>query len=95
MDLSDFKFIQLNSDVVLNDFECGEDDITNFLKEDALRYQIERMANTYLFLNDNGAIVAYFSISNDCLVDRGEEKAIRIPYLIDFIENPPYQMKKG
>ncbi|MDR3694756.1 hypothetical protein [Mucilaginibacter sp.] len=74
MDLSDFKFSQLNSDIVLNDFGCGEDDITNFLKEDALRYQIERMANTYLFLNDDGDVVAYFSISNDCLVDRGEDK---------------------
>ena len=74
MDLSDFKFIQLNNDVVLDNFECGEDEIANFLKEDALQYQIERMANTYLFLDEEDAIVAYFSISNDCLVDRGEDK---------------------
>ena len=74
MDLSDFKFVQLNKDVVLDNFECGEDDITNFLKEDALQYQMERMANTYLFLDNKESIVAYFSISNDCLVDRGEER---------------------
>jgi hypothetical protein len=74
LDLSDFKFIQLDNNIVLDDFECGEVDITNFLKEDALQYQMERMANTYLFLDNEDAIVAYFSISNDCLVDRGEDK---------------------
>jgi hypothetical protein len=74
LDLSDFKFIQLNSNVVLDDFECGEADITNFLKEDALQYQMERMANTYLFLDSEDVVVAYFSISNDCLVDSGEDR---------------------
>jgi hypothetical protein len=74
LDLSDFKFIQLNSNIVLDNFECGEDDISKFLKEDALQYQMERMANTYLFIDSEDVIVAYFSISNDCLVDRGEDR---------------------
>ena len=73
MSLDDFTFVTLSEDINLECFECGEDEITNFLKEDALFYQIEKMANTYLFLKDNGDIAAYFSISNDCLIDWGEE----------------------
>jgi len=71
--LSDFNFVKLTNDINLDSFECGEDEITNFLKEDALYYQIEKMANTYLFLKEDGGIAAYFSISNDCLIDWGEE----------------------
>ncbi|HWZ21830.1 MAG TPA: GNAT family N-acetyltransferase [Cytophagaceae bacterium] len=73
MDLSDFDFIKLSPGTNLENFDCDEDEITGFLKEDAKNYQHQRLANTYLFLKDD-KIVAYFSISNDCLVDRGEEK---------------------
>ncbi|MDN3582797.1 GNAT family N-acetyltransferase [Mucilaginibacter flavus] len=73
MHLSDFKFTALTADIPLSQFECGEDEISNFLIEDALFYQTERMANTYLFLKDDLTIVAYFSISNDCLIDWGED----------------------
>ena len=73
MDLSDFDFVKLSPDTDLENFDCDEDEITAFLKEDAKKYQHQRLANTYLFLKNN-KIVAYFSLSNDCLVDRGEEK---------------------
>ncbi len=76
MDITDFKFIPLDDSIILDGFDCGEETVTNFLKEDALLYQTQRLANTYLFLDvtDDNFIVAYFSISNDCLVDRGERR---------------------
>ena len=76
MDITDFKFVSLGESIVVDNFDCGEESITNFLKEDALLYQKQRLANTYLFLDEgnNNFIVAYFSISNDCLVDRGEKR---------------------
>jgi hypothetical protein len=42
-----------------------------FLKEDAFDYQEQKIANTYCFLNNGDRIVAFFSISNDCLNDLG------------------------
>ncbi|HTD40699.1 MAG TPA: hypothetical protein VK671_08770 [Mucilaginibacter sp.] len=74
MELFDFTFIELTEDYKFGNFNCGEDDITNFLFEDSKNYQREKMANTYLFIDDNNDIVAYFCISNDCLIDKGEEK---------------------
>jgi GNAT superfamily N-acetyltransferase len=35
---------------------------------------MQKIANTYLFIDDNGEIVSFFSISNDCLNDLGEDK---------------------
>jgi hypothetical protein len=72
--LSDFYLIPLSSGIDLSGFDCEHSDINEFLKEDALDYQKERMANTYLFLDDNKEIVAFFSISNDCLTDLGAEE---------------------
>jgi len=74
LNLFDFNFIELTDTINLSGFECGENDINNFLKEDALKYQKEKLANTFLFVGDDNHIVAYFCISNDCLVDKGEAK---------------------
>ncbi|MEX8547278.1 MAG: hypothetical protein V5804_06725 [Mucilaginibacter sp.] len=74
MTLSDFKFVPLTAKIDVQEFDCGEPDITNFLKEDAFNYQNQLMANTYLFIGDDNYIVAYFCISNDCVVDKGEDK---------------------
>lgn len=72
MPLSDFLFVQLAEGSDLSAFDCNDADINGFLKDDALNYQKDNMANTYLFLNDKQEIVAFFSISNDCLNDLGE-----------------------
>ena len=72
--LTDLTFVELTDNMEFGEFDCGEKQITDFLLEDAKDYQREKMANTYLFLDEDDAIVAYFCISNDCLVDRGEEK---------------------
>lgn len=74
MNLFDFTFIQLDNNIVLRHFDCDDADINEFLKEDALNYQTQRIANTYLFLDNSPEIVAFFSISNDCLNDLGEVK---------------------
>lgn len=76
MPLTDFHLTVLDAHIDLADFDCTLADINEFLKDDALNYQNVKMANTYLFTDDNDKVVAFFSISNDCLNDLGhEEKA--------------------
>lgn len=74
MELSDLFFSPLDEESLIATFDCGLADITAFLHDDALVYQSEKMANTYLFEDGNKNILAFFSISNDCLNDLGEEK---------------------
>ncbi|SDE84012.1 hypothetical protein SAMN05216464_1104 [Mucilaginibacter pineti] len=74
MALSDLFFSELSAQSLLDTFDCGLEDITSFLRDDALNYQSQGMANTYLFQDEAGNIKAYFSISNDCLNDLGDTK---------------------
>lgn len=70
MELSDFEFGSLNSALEIANFDCVDTDINDFLKDDAINYQHQKIANTYCFFQDN-KVVAFFSISNDCLNDLG------------------------
>jgi hypothetical protein len=71
--LADYQFIELYNGIDLTNFDCGDADITEWLRDDSINYQSEKMANTYLFV-DGGLIIAYFCISNDCLNDEGEDR---------------------
>lgn len=75
MDLSDFAFSLLNDDDILDSFDCEDDEINEFFLEDSKNFQNEKITNTYLFKEGN-EIVAFFSISNDCLNDLGYENSI-------------------
>lgn len=75
MDLSDFAFSILNIDDILDSFNCEDNEINEFLLKDAKNFQDKKITNTYLFKKHN-QIVAFFSISNDCLNDLGYENSI-------------------
>ncbi len=74
MELSDFHFTALTGDIDLSGFNCDDADINEFLKDDSLNYQKQKIANTYLFLEEAGNVSIFFSISNDCLNDLGDTK---------------------
>ncbi len=64
--LSDFDFVQLTQEMDLLPFYSEDEDLNNFLQEDAKKYSAELMAVTYLFIdNQRNQIVAYFSLLND------------------------------
>lgn len=71
--ISDLSFIELNNIIDLSTFDCKDSDLNDFLRNDALNYQNELISKTYLF-TDGKEIIAFFSVSNDNLVDKGEEK---------------------
>ncbi|MGC4130079.1 MAG: GNAT family N-acetyltransferase [Bergeyella sp.] len=75
MDLSDFTFSSLNGDDDLSGFDCADEEMNEFFKEDSKNFQSEKITNTYLF-KEGSKIVAFFSISNDCLNDLGYENNI-------------------
>ncbi len=61
-------FVSVLSDKFdLTNFTCGRKDIDDFLKDDAINYQIQKLASTYLIHSKDKIIVGYFSILNDSL----------------------------
>jgi predicted GNAT family N-acyltransferase len=71
LNLSDFTFSELKEKIAITDFDCGDPDLNEFLYNDSINYQNQLIAKTYLF-KDHNSIVAFFSISNDVLTDKGE-----------------------
>lgn len=71
---SDFRIIKLSENIQLKPFDCGDNDLNNFLIEDALYYKQRLLSVTYLMVSDSD-IVAYFSVSNDKISIPESDKA--------------------
>lgn len=66
MQISDFDFVQLTQDTNVLPFQSDDNDLNNFLMDDAKKYSNDLMAVTYLFIdNQKQQTVAYFSLLND------------------------------
>lgn len=75
MDFSRLSQIQLSSDTIIKPFKCSEDDLNNFLFEDAKHFQKELMAVTYLIEDHKlNFTVAYFSLLADKIIFNPEER---------------------
>jgi GNAT superfamily N-acetyltransferase len=62
----------------LDVFECGDDDLNGFLRDDALRLQERNTVVTYLALYD-GELVGYVSLMVDAIVlETKERKSLRL-----------------
>lgn len=76
-DLQHLSFCQLTPTTTLSDFTCGDEDLDNFLRDDAKRYLDDLMAVTYLFVDTtNGKVAAFFSLLNDKVAYNPEDKTI-------------------
>lgn len=85
INISDLRFRRLTEDTNLDDFVCADDDLNDFLWNEAKDYQKELLAVTYLLYYDN-SIIAYFSLLNDTVKFQEDDKKVRnkinrkIPY---------------
>ncbi|MBO5267948.1 MAG: GNAT family N-acetyltransferase [Muribaculaceae bacterium] len=70
-----FRQSQLAPDTIIRPFKCADDDLNEFLFEDALHYQNELMAVTYLLEDPvKNATVAYYSLLADKISFNPDEK---------------------
>ena len=66
MTIDDLKLVQLTSEMELLPFQSEDEDLNNFLTEDAKNYSNDLMAQTYLFIDkEKQQTAAYFSLLND------------------------------
>jgi predicted GNAT family N-acyltransferase len=64
MDISNFKVSKLSTESVIIDFDCGDEDLNDFILSDALSYQNHLLAVTYI-LDSSSLTGAYFSLLAD------------------------------
>lgn len=74
------ELVRLALDTDLDGFDCGDEDLNEFLVEDAKGFLDKRIATSFI-LKDEGRIVAYFCLLNDKIsrqdVTNGQWKKIR------------------
>ncbi len=58
------QLTRLTEDFQIKTFDCGDEDLNDFLLNDAKAFQKKQIAYTYI-LEDNGRILAYFCLLND------------------------------
>jgi len=73
IDFSRLRLERLSKSFDLSNFDCGDKDLNEFLKEDALAYQDNFIAITTLMLYD-GEIASFFSLICDSIRLSGKEK---------------------
>jgi predicted GNAT family N-acyltransferase len=64
MDFSGLSLVKIDGSTNIKPFDCGDDDLNDFLLSKAKYYQDELLAVTYLLENEERTI-AFFSIFND------------------------------
>lgn len=74
MDLDEIKIVRLSQEHVLDSFDCGHDDLNEFLLYDSKDYQRGLIAVTYV-VKYHDEIIAYFSLSNDKLSVKDSSKS--------------------
>lgn len=62
----EYDFLRLTPDIVLDDFDCGEVDLNDFIINEALPHQNELITVTYVYkLKTSNKVIAFFSVHND------------------------------
>jgi predicted GNAT family N-acyltransferase len=66
MELAGLSLVKIDANTVLKPFDCGDEDLNDFLSSKAKLYQQEKLAVTYLIESEDRT-VAFFSVFNDSL----------------------------
>lgn len=67
-------FFQLTAEIDCNSFDCADHGINEFIQSEAIDYQSHNLGRSYGFKTQDGLVVAYFTIFNDCIRDLGDTK---------------------
>jgi len=73
VDFSQVQILPLSKDYDFGSFNCGDKDINEFFKTDALVYNEQKIASTFLFVLNN-EILGFFSVAADSIKLKVSEK---------------------
>lgn len=91
MDFTDFELVRLTSDYQIKEFDCKDDDLNNFLFDDAKSHIGQLFSVTYL-LEKDGKTIAFFSLVNDKI--KIEDTDSKTYWKKKVGKNVPYNKKR-
>ena len=73
LDFSKVKVERLSKIYAVSNFDCGDEDLNDFIKNDAFTYQEKKLATTILFFFEE-SLIGFFSAAADSLKLNLDEK---------------------
>ena len=65
--------MQITHETIKQGFTCGDDDLDEFYRNDAILYQEHLLANTYIFYaTPKNTVISFISLSNDTISSENE-----------------------
>ena len=66
MDRNNIQLRRLGEHDIVDQFDCGDEDLNDFILTDAPLYYKVRLATSYVLEDrDNGNVIGYFSLAHD------------------------------
>ena len=93
--LKGLSFFRLKEGHTIKPFDCGDDDLNEFLFEEAVPYRKQLLATTFVIEDDNRTL-GYYSLLNDSLQLKEElfsSKSQLKKFLRDLIPYPKRHLK--
>lgn len=95
MEIGNLSLFKIDESTVIKPFDCGDEDLNDFLFSKAKYYRKELLAATYLLENETETI-AFFSIFNDSLrvqdITFASKSAFK-RFLSDLVSHPKRHLK--
>ena len=95
MNLENLSFLRVTKGFVIKPFNCEDDDLNDFLFEEAIPYRKELLATTFV-IEDDTRTLGYYSLLNDSLQLKEEmfsSKSQLKKFLRDLIPYPKRHLK--
>lgn len=67
------QYATLTTQINLKNFDCGDSDLNDFIKNDAIKYQLKYLANTTCVFFDS-KLVGFYSLAADALNLESQDK---------------------
>ncbi len=90
-----YAMFKVSSDTVFKPFDCGDEDLNEFLLKKAIQYANEHLATTFVIENES-VTVAYYSIFNDSVNAQNIAFASKTAFkrfLQDLVSHPKRHLK--
>lgn len=72
-DINELKIVRLSKVYNLSQFDCGDSDLNEFIKNDSFNYEKNRLALTFLIIYQE-TVIGFFSLVNDAIRLKEDEK---------------------
>jgi len=95
MNLEELSFLRITEGFLIKPFDCEDEDLNEFLFEEAIPYRKELLATTFVIEDDNRTL-GYYSLLNDSLQLKEElfsSKSQLKKFLRDLIPYPKRHLK--